>query len=101
MGKLVWKLLENVSIYFSYIYGYKIGGFNFDVFVVLLIDLFDLVVFLILFVVFVGLNLFGFDGDFLFVFEMNDVFEFGIKIDLFDDCLRVNVILFYSKLENF
>ncbi len=114
-AKLVGKFTDDITAYFSYTHGYKTGGFNLDASAALptspnLAVSFDPDVNRANVAALnaadpAGLNTtpdgFGPNGSPQFASETNDVWELGIKSDLFNDTLRANVTLFHSKLDNF
>jgi outer membrane receptor protein involved in Fe transport len=75
--KTTYAISENVQAYFGFTHGFKAGGFNLDPTA--------------------AVN----GADPRFDSELIDTWEAGVKSDLLDGLLRVNVSVFTSKLEDF
>ncbi|MDA7767522.1 TonB-dependent receptor [Porticoccaceae bacterium] len=76
-SKLVYRPSESVSTYASFSHGYKAGGFNLDATAGIL------------------------GADPTFRAELLDSFELGVKSELLDNRLRLNVALFDMEMEDF
>lgn len=77
IGKVVYEFSDRVSVYVFYMCGFKFGGFNFDLIVV------------------VG------GVDLCFDFELIDVIEIGIKFEFVNCCVCLNVMIFDYDIEDF
>lgn len=76
-GKLVWQPQDSVLLYVSYTHGYKAGGFNLDA------------------------TAASGGADPTFDSEIIDSWEVGIKSDLLENRLRLNLTLFDYDMEDF
>lgn len=74
---LGFDLIDNMNVYFIYLYGYKVGGFNFDLIVVI-----------------GGVDLW-------FGVEIVDFYELGLKGKFFDNWVSVNLVVFYMLIDDF